>query len=64
VACPPPARRAGGLELLRRVRAFIWGDAIGDPEADEILRALRAAGAEGMTRWDIVNHFSRHKKAE
>ncbi len=42
---------------------FIWGDAIGDPEADEILRALRAAGAEGMTRWDIMNHFSRKKKA-
>ena len=43
---------------------YIWGDQLGDPEADEILRALRAAGAEGMTRWDIVNHFSRHKKAE
>ena len=43
---------------------FIWGDALGDPTADEILRALRAAGADGLTRWDIMNHFSRHKKAE
>ncbi len=43
---------------------FIWGNALGDPTADEILHALRAAGAEGMTRWDVMNHFSRHKKAE
>jgi hypothetical protein len=43
---------------------FIWGTALGDPEADEILRALRAAGSEGLTRWDVMNHFSRHKKAD
>jgi hypothetical protein len=42
---------------------FIWGDALGDPTADEILRALKAAGSEGLTRWDIHNHFSRHKAA-
>jgi hypothetical protein len=62
-----------GVEHLRAALAvwryceasarFIWGDAIGDPTADEILRALKAAGADGMTRWDIVDHFSRHKKA-
>jgi len=32
---------------------FIFGDALGDPVADEILRALRAAGEEGMTRTAI-----------
>jgi hypothetical protein len=42
---------------------FIWSDALGDPTADEILRALRAAGAEGLTRWDITNHFGRNKPA-
>ena len=33
---------------------FVWGDAIGDPTADETLRALRAAGAEG---YDSVGHY-------
>jgi hypothetical protein len=42
---------------------FIWGDALGDPTADEILRALRAAGAKGLTRWDISNHLGRNKAA-
>jgi len=32
---------------------FIFGDALGDPVADEILRALRQAGEEGMTRTAI-----------
>jgi hypothetical protein len=43
---------------------FVWGDALGDPVADEILRALREAGDNGLTRWDLMNHFSRHKPAE
>jgi hypothetical protein len=42
---------------------FIWGDALGDPTADEILRTLRAAGDAGLTRWDITNHFGRNKGA-
>jgi hypothetical protein len=42
---------------------FIWGDALGDPTADELLRALHDAGDGGMTRWDVMNHFSRHKSA-
>ena len=36
---------------------FIFGDALGDPIADEILRALRRAGPDGLTRWDISNLF-------
>jgi hypothetical protein len=43
---------------------FIWGDAIGDPTADEILKALRASAAAGLTRMDIHGHFSRHRTAE
>jgi len=57
----------GALGTWRYAEAsarFIWGDALGDPEADEILKALRAVGDAGMTRWEIINHFSRHKKAE
>jgi hypothetical protein len=63
-----------GVEHLRAALAvweycaasarFIWGDALGDPAADETLQALKAARADGLTRWDIMNHFSRHKKAE
>jgi hypothetical protein len=42
---------------------FIWGDALGDPTADEALRALRAAGAAGLSRLEIQNHFGRNKPA-
>jgi hypothetical protein len=39
---------------------YIWGDALGDPMADEILRVLKAS-PDGLTRWDINNHFHRNK---
>jgi DNA-binding transcriptional ArsR family regulator len=43
---------------------FIFGDALGDPVADEILRALRQAGEEGMTRTAIrENLFQRNMPA-
>jgi hypothetical protein len=38
---------------------YIFGDDLGDPIADEILRALRAS-PEGMTRTQIRDHFKRH----
>jgi hypothetical protein len=41
---------------------YIWGNALGDPTADEILRVLKAS-MDGLTRWDISNHFGRHKPA-
>lgn len=41
---------------------FIFGDALGDPAADEILRVLRGAEA-GLTRTDITNHFGRNREA-
>jgi Protein of unknown function (DUF3987) len=40
----------------------IFGDSLGDPIADEILRALRQS-PNGMTRTDIRNLFSRHGTA-
>jgi hypothetical protein len=42
---------------------FIFGDALGDPLADDILRLLRA-NPEGLTRTDISNHFGRHQDAK
>jgi hypothetical protein len=42
---------------------YIWGDALGDPIADEILRALRQRGVVGMTRTEIRDLFKRHRSA-
>ena len=42
---------------------FIFGDALGNPTADEILRALRRRPG-GMTRDDIREHFSRNRSSE
>jgi DNA-binding transcriptional ArsR family regulator len=42
---------------------FIFGDALGDPVADEILKALKA-NKEGMTRTDIRDLFGRNKGAQ
>ena len=41
---------------------YIFGDAMGDPAADSLLKALRNA-PDGMTRTDISNLFKRHKSA-
>jgi hypothetical protein len=43
---------------------YIFGDATGDPVADQILDALRAAGKDGMTRTEISNLFARNKSAD
>jgi hypothetical protein len=42
---------------------YIFGDAIGDPVADELLRILRAS-ADGMTRNQICDHFGRHQSSD
>jgi hypothetical protein len=43
---------------------YIFGDATGDPVADQILEALRAAGQTGMTRTEISNLFKRNRSAD
>ena len=51
------------LAVWRYVSAstqYIFGEMIGDPVADEILRALRA-DSNGLTRSDISRLFGRHK---
>ena len=40
---------------------FIFGDALGDPLADELLGLLRAS-PDGLTRTEIRDHFQRNKK--
>lgn len=49
-------------DYCERSARFIFGDALGDPVADEILRLLRAT-PEGMTRTEISNYFGRHLPA-
>jgi hypothetical protein len=38
----------------------IFGDLVGDPNADSILRALRSAGTNGLSRTDLSGLFGRH----
>jgi hypothetical protein len=40
---------------------YVFGDSLGDPVADDLLRALRRVGAAGMTRTDISNYFARNR---
>jgi hypothetical protein len=42
---------------------FIFGDALGDPVADEILRVLRER-PEGVTRTELMQHFARNRSSE
>jgi hypothetical protein len=42
----------------------VFGSALGDRVADEILRGLRAAGPAGVTRTDISALFKRHETAD
>jgi hypothetical protein len=42
--------------------AYVFGDSLGDPDADEILRALWARPG-GMTRTDIRELFGRHRSS-
>ena len=39
---------------------YVFGDAVGDPVADELLEALRAR-PDGMTRTEIRDLFGRHR---
>jgi hypothetical protein len=44
--------------------AFVFGDLLGDPIADEIARALQHAGPEGMTRTAIRDLFGRNRSGD
>ena len=43
---------------------YVFGDATGDPVADQILEALRASGEKAMTKTEISHLFGRNRSAE
>jgi hypothetical protein len=43
---------------------YVFGDATGDPVADAILKALREAGENGLSRWKINEVFCGNKSRE
>jgi hypothetical protein len=43
---------------------YVFGDALGDRVADEILRSVRLAGSGGRTRTELRDLFNRHESAE
>ena len=53
----------GVLVDSERITARVFADMLGDPVADTILDALRAAGSAGLTRTKISNLFSRNAAA-
>ena len=48
-------------EFCEASARYIFGDALGDPIADEILRALQRTDDDGMTRTQISDLFGRHR---
>jgi hypothetical protein len=51
-------------EYCEASAAFVFGDLLGDPVADEIARALQHAGAQGMTRTAIRDLFGRNRSGD
>jgi hypothetical protein len=51
-------------EYCESSAAFIFGDLLGDPVADEIARALQHAGPEGLTRTAIRDLFGRNRSGD
>jgi hypothetical protein len=43
---------------------YLFGDALGDPVADDILAALRRAGGAGLQRNDLMNLFGRNRRSD
>jgi hypothetical protein len=44
--------------------AYVFGGMLGDPVADEIMRALQQAGDEGMSRTAIRDLFGRNRSGD
>jgi hypothetical protein len=51
-------------EYCEASAAHIFGDSLGDPVADEVLRALQQAGGVGLTRTAIRDLFGRNRSAD
>jgi hypothetical protein len=50
-------------EYVERSVYYVFGDDLGDPVADDLLRLLRGC-PNGLTRNEIYNYFGRHQSAE
>ncbi len=50
-------------EYAEESARYIFGDAIGDPDADKVLEALKDS-EEGLTRTEIRDLFGRNKSGE
>jgi hypothetical protein len=67
--CSPDIREehlTAGLALWRYCELSVrclFGDVLGDPVADEIMRALNRAGEGGLSRTEIRDLFGRHQRA-
>jgi hypothetical protein len=60
-----PAHLRAALAVWRYSAAsarYIFGDAVGDPVADDLLRVLRQAGSNGMTRTAMRELFGHHSE--
>jgi hypothetical protein len=51
-------------EYAEASAAHIFGASLGDPVADDIMRALHQAGSDGMTRTAIRDYFGRHQSGD
>jgi len=51
-------------EYAEQSARYVFGSALGDPVADELLRLIRAAGQDGMTRTAMSNALSRHQSSD
>src|SRR5262245_25600997 len=52
------------VQAAIEIQKSAWFDSLGDHVADEILRALINAGADGMTRTAIRDLFGRNQTAD
>jgi hypothetical protein len=50
-------------EYVERSVYHVFGDSMGDPVADDLLRLLRSCPA-GLTRNDLMNYFGRHQSSD
>jgi hypothetical protein len=51
-------------DFVERSVAFVFGDSLGDPIADELLRLLRAAGSQGVTRTEMMSYYGRNQSTD
>ena len=63
-----PQIRRGHLEAAQAVWTFcddsaryLFGDLVGEAFTDEVLRVLRSAGTDGMSRFDLYQMFISHR---